>query len=437
MRLQRISLIRPNLGDFRASDAMTPLSLGILAARTPREIEVRLWDERLEPIPLEDDPDLAALTVETFTARRAYQLADRYRAAGVPVVLGGYHPTFLPEEALRHADAVVVGDAEGVWEQVLADAAAGTLRPRYDGDLQRPLSDYQVDRALFAGKRYAPIQLVQYARGCRYSCDFCSIKTFYPEGVRRRDPARVVEEIRALDRRGLYFFVDDNLLGSRESLVGLLEAIRPLGIRWTCQISIDVARDERLLDAMAEAGCMLALIGFESLSEANLRQMGKGWNRTAGAYHRVVRRFHERGIALYGTFVFGYDADTEETLQATLAFAQEACLELANFNPLTPTPGSPLYDRLRAEGRLLHPEWWTEPTYRYGDPIFIPRGMDPDTFASAAFRLKEAFYAWPSIGRRVLGSDAGFDWFRTGMVGLANVISRREVHRKQHRSLGD
>jgi radical SAM superfamily enzyme YgiQ (UPF0313 family) len=436
MSLRTLSLIRPNIGDFRSSDAMTPLSLGILAARTPEDIDVRLFDDRLEIISEEDTPDLVAFTVETFTARRAYQLADRYRAKGVPVVMGGYHPTFLPDEALLHADAVVVGDAEGAWEQVLADASAGRLQKRYQGDGSRSLDDYVLDRGIFAGKRYAPIQLVQYARGCRFACDFCSIRAFYQDSVRRRNAQRVAAEVEGLNPRGLFFFVDDNLFGSKQALLDLLDAIRPIGIRWTCQISIDVAKDEHLLDRMAEAGCMLALIGFESLTESNLRQMGKGWNKLSGDYLRVVRRFHERSIAIYGTFVFGYDDDTAETLQASLDFAMEARLELANFNPLTPTPGSPLYDRLKAEGRLLYPQWWLDPTYHYGDPIFVPRKMDPETFAQGAFQLKKAFYSWPSMARRVLGSETGFDWFRTGMVGLANLISRREVYRKQNRLIG-
>jgi radical SAM superfamily enzyme YgiQ (UPF0313 family) len=134
--------------------------------------------------------------------------------------------------------------------------------------------------------------------------------------------------------------------------------------------------------------------------------------------------------------VFGYDADTAQTIQSSLDFAQEAKLEIANFNPLTPTPGSPLYERLKQEGRLLYPQWWVDPRYRYGDPIFVPRQMSPDDFAQKCFEAKQAFYSWQSIARRVLTSDAGFDWFRTGMVGLANVISRKEVLRKQHRVLG-
>jgi radical SAM superfamily enzyme YgiQ (UPF0313 family) len=436
VRLSRITLLRPNMGDYRSTDGLPPLSMAVLAARAPKDVEVRFYDDKVEAVPEDDCPDLVAITVETFTARRAYELAARYRSRGVPVVMGGYHPTFLPDEALQHAQAIVIGDAEGSWEQLLADFRADKLQRTYTGGNARPLDDFTLDRGIFRGKKYPPVELVQYGRGCRFACDFCSIRTFYRDNIRQRDAQSVADELRRIDPRKLIFFVDDNLFNSQKTLDALLAALRPLKLRWSCQISIDVARDERLLDRLAEAGCVFALIGFESLSEVNLRQMGKRWNRVSGDYLSVVRKFHQRGIAIYGTFVFGYDGDTAKTIQDSLDFAMEAKLEIANFNPLTPTPGSPLYERLRHERRLLSPQWWVDSNYRYGDPIFVPRLMAPEEFAQKCFDAKRAFYSWTSIARRVLGSDAGFDWFRTGMVGLANVISRKEVLRKQYRTLG-
>lgn len=437
MKLERLTLLRPNMGDYRSSDGLPPLAMGILAARTPGDVAVTFYDDKVEEIPENDRPDLVAITVETFTARRAYDIAKRYRAKGVPVVMGGYHPTFLPDEALQHADAVVIGDAEGSWEQLLHDFRNDNLQRIYTGGNDRPLDDFRLDRSIFAGKKYAPVELVQFGRGCRFACDFCSIRTFYQDNLRVRQNQNMAEELRQFSTRKLIFFVDDNLFNSRESLESLLCILRPLKLRWSCQISIDVARDERLLDRLAEAGCIFALVGFESLSEANLKQMAKPWNRVAGDYLSVVRKFHQRGIAIYGTFVFGYDGDTAETIQDSLDFAMEAKLEIANFNPLTPTPGSPLYERLLREGRLLSPQWWLDPGYRYGDPIFVPKSMSPEEFSEKCFAAKKAFYSWKSIVHRVLGSDAGIDLFRTGMVGLANLISRKEVMRKQHRILGE
>lgn len=436
MKLERLTLLRPNMGDYRSSDALPPLAMGILAARTPSDVAIRFIDDKAEAMPSGDTPDLVAMSVETFTARRAYELAASYRARGIPVVMGGYHPSLLPDEALAHADAIVIGDAEGSWEQLLADFQGGCLQRIYRSSGSRPLDDVHVDRSIFAGKRYAPVELIQFGRGCRFVCDFCSIHAFYQNNLRSRPVEQVVAEMRKLNQRRLFFFVDDNLFGSPEQLLALCAEVAPLGIRWSCQISIDVARDDRLLDAMADAGCIFALVGFESLSTENLRQMGKPWNQVAGDYRDVVRKFHARGIAVYGTFVFGYDGDTLDSIQRSLDFALDARLEIANFNPLTPTPASPLYQRLLAEGRMLSPQWWLDPAYRYGDPIFRPARMEPEAFAQACFEAKRAFYSWPSILRRVLGTDAGLDWFRTSMVGLANHISRREVMRKQHRLLG-
>lgn len=431
----RIALIRANMGDQRSADAMPPLAMGILAARSVGH-EVRFFDDKTEPIPQDIDADLVALSVETFTARRSYQLADGFRRRGIPVVMGGYHPTFLPDEALQHADAVVTGDAEGVWEALLDDLDRGRLRPIYRSDNGGTLEDFRIDRSIFAGKRYAPIELAQYGRGCRFACDFCSIHDFYGSQVRTRPAEDVRVEIEGLDSRRLLFFVDDNLFSTAANLDALLQVLMPLGRRWSCQISIDVARDPALLDRLAAAGCRFVVIGFESLEAANLKQMRKPWNKVAGEYRQVVAELHARGIGIYGTFVFGYDHDTPDTIQRSLDFAIESRLEMANFNPLTPTPGSALYARLHAQGRMLAPRWWIDPDYRYGAPIFAPRLMSPEQLAEGCFEARRAFYAWSSIARRVLDNDNRFSWFSTGMTAIANLISRREAYLKQGRRLG-
>jgi radical SAM superfamily enzyme YgiQ (UPF0313 family) len=421
----KLTLIRPNLGDYRSSDAMPPLAMGILAARA-EGWDVKFYDEKAEAVPLDDDTDLVALSVETFTARRAYAIADAYRARGVKVVMGGYHPTFLPDEALAHADAVVIGDAEGVWERVLAGFEGGI----HHGDNDRPLTDCRIDRSIYKGKSYAPVELVQWGRGCRFACDFCSIHSFYGPSLRTRPIDALIEEIESLPASRLLFFVDDNLFGRRSELLALLDALTPLRRRWFCQISIDVARDEALLDRVAAAGCAGVLIGFESLDPASLAQMNKSWNSVSGSYPRVVRALHDRGIAIYGTFVLGYDADTRDTIERTLEFALESRLEIANFNPLTPMPGSALYTRLLGEGRLISSRWWLDPEFRYGDVVFTPRGIGAQELAEGVFEARRRFYRWTSIGKRLIGASS------LGLTIIANIISRREIYKKQRRQLG-
>lgn len=431
----KIVLLRPNMGDYRSTDAMPPLAMAILAARAAGH-EVSFYDDRVEEIPTALDADLIAISVETFTARRSYQLADHYRKLGITVVLGGYHPTLLPDEAVQHADSIMIGDAEGIWEQLLADSEQGQLKPRYYADHEQPLNDYRLDRTIFTGKKYAPIELIQYTRGCRFRCDFCSIHQFYPSKVRSRPIEQLHQELLTLRPNKFFIFVDDNLFANKASLESLLTMLKPLNKRWGCQISIDVARDEYLLDQLAEAGCRFVLIGFESLNPQNLKQMGKPWNKVAGDYSQVVKALHQRGINIYGTFVFGYDEDTPDTIKQSLDFAMSNKLEIANFNPLTPTPGSGLYHRLLKEGRLISPTWWLDPDYRYGAPIFQPKKIEAETLNELCFEAKKTFYSYSSMANRLVSFQKKTKWLDKGVTLLANIISHREIINKQGRSLG-
>jgi len=415
---------------------MQPLSLAILASLTPADVQLELMDERLEPIRCDAPTDLVAMTVETFTARNAYQIAARFRRRGIPVVMGGYHPTLLPEEALQHADAVVVGDAEGIWPEVVEDARAGELRRVYQAAETPSLAGPLPRRDIFRGKRYAPLNLVQFGRGCRFACDFCSIHAFYGTNLRWRPVEEVVAEIKTLGRRHL-LFVDDNLLADQGRAEALFRSLIPLRVRWSCQASIDVCREPRLLKLMADSGCQAMVIGFESLDPRNLQQMNKGWAVQDGDYAASLRKIREHGIMVYGTFVFGYDYDTVDAFDACVDFALRSRFFLANFNPLTPTPGTALYRRLAAEGRLLHDRWWLAPEFRYGQALFRPRGMSPEQLAEGCYRARRAFNTFRSIFRRAL------DWRtncrspgRLGAFLLGNFISRREIMRKQGMALG-
>jgi len=439
VKLEKITLIRPNMGDYRASDALPPLAMGILAARTPKEIQVRFYDDRVESIPLNEPADLVAMSVETFTARRAYHLADHYRSRKIPVVLGGHHPTLLPEEAMLYAEAIVTGDAEGAWEELLDDFRHGALKKLYHGKMEMYPGGCGTNYEIFEGKKYARAHLAQYGRGCRHNCDFCSIHAFYGNTLRHRPAGEVAYEVGKLMKchpRRLLMFVDDNLYSSSAGMTELLEAIRPLGARWACQISADVVLDSKAMDLMAVSGCRVALLGFESINEDNLEAMKKGWSRSCGKSMDVIREFHSRGIAVCGTFIFGYDGDTAETINATVDFVKRARLEMALLSLITPLPGTPFYERLKKEGRLLRPDWWMDPGYRYGDSIISPPGMDPEEFSRLCFDVKKRFYSWGAITKRVLSPGSGFNLWNMGMMALLNLISRREVYRKQFRVLG-
>ncbi|MGH1363851.1 MAG: B12-binding domain-containing radical SAM protein [Calditrichia bacterium] len=432
----RITFIRPNLYDMRSSDALQPLVFSILKGLTPDDVETLFYDERLEAIPFNEATDLVAMTVETFTARRSYQIADEFRKRGVPVVMGGYHATFLPDEALEHADAVVIGDAEGLWEMVVEDTRTNSLQKIYRQDVHPGLKQLNYDRSIFRGKRYRPATPVQYGRGCRFACDFCSIHAFYGKDLRQRDIPEVIAEIKALSPHHV-FLVDDNLFVDLDKARALFEALIPLKITWSCQVSIDITRHEDVLRLMRRSGCISALIGFESLNEDNLAQMKKKWNVKYGDYEVAIKKLKSLGIMLYGTFVFGYDHDTPDSFRTTLDFALRHNFFLANFNPLMPTPGAGLYDRLEKEGRLLYDKWWLAESYRYGDATFQPKNMTAKQLTDGCFMARKEFNYYNSIFRRAFSyRDNWFNPYRLGIFLASNVVARWEILDKQGRTLG-
>ncbi|MBL0170918.1 MAG: B12-binding domain-containing radical SAM protein [Gemmatimonadaceae bacterium] len=415
---------------------MTPLVFAYLSSMTPAHIERVLYDDRFETIPFDEPTDLVAMTVETYTARRAYQLAAEYRKRGVPVVLGGYHPSFMPEEGLQFADAIAIGDAEGIWSEILDDARVGRLKPIYRQPGLTPLETIAPDRSIYGGKRYAPIPLVQYARGCKYACEFCSISAFYGRNLRQRSVPEVIREIEALDRNHV-FIVDDNIFVDEARATEFFEALVPLKIRWSSQISIDVAGNPKLMDLLRRSGCISVVIGFESLDTGNLRQMKKGWNVRHQDYDTSIARFKDAGVMIYGTFVHGYDRDTPDSFKINLEFALRHKFYLANFNALTPMPGTKLYHRLRREGRLLNDPWWLDSTYRYGGAVFRPVGMTPAELEAGCYWARSQFNSARSIVSRAFDLPANMrSPYALGVYLATNLVSRTEIHRKQGSPLG-
>lgn len=437
----KLTLIQPCVGRrpgqaYVRSWSMEPLAMGVLSALTPRHVERVFYDDRYQAIPYDEPTDLVALSVETYTARRAYQISAEYRRRGVKVVMGGYHPTLCPEDAAPHADAVVRGPAEPSWARVLDDAAAGGLKPLYVAEGPGFLPGLRTDRALWAGRPYTPLSLVETSRGCRFSCEFCSVTALNRGRFEARPVAEVVDELRALGRREV-FFVDDNLLADLARARELLRAIRPLGLRWMGQLSVEAARHPDLVDLLRGSGCIGVLIGFESLEQANLAQMGKSVNSAYGDPGKAVEVLRAAGIVVYGTFVFGYDHDGPDSWDRTLAFARKHRLFFTAFNHLVPFPGTPLYERFRAEGRLLHEAWWLDPGYRFGDLAFRPRQLAPESVARLCFEARRRFYGVASVIHRGLDLKANCrDPFVAAIFWGQNLLARREVEQRMGLPLG-
>ena len=433
----KITFIRPNLANYRSRDAMQPLAFAILSALTPSEIKRELYDEKIEPVPLDLNTDLIALSVESFTARRAYVIADHYRQRGITVVMGGYHPTLMPDEAALHADAIVCGEAEGVWPLLLDDFQMGKLKSRYQLETDIPLDGLKFDRSVFANKKYLPITPVQFTRGCRYKCDFCSVSEFHRFRWRSRPVNDVLDEIRSLPGRTL-LIGDDNIFVEPQKLKELLKGITPLKRRWICQASIDITQQEEMVRLMADSGCFAVLIGFESLTEKNLRQMNKQINLRQTDYSSAINILQRNGIMVYGSFVFGYDHDTPEVFNQTLEFTKKHNFLLCNFNILMPLPGTALFKRLLEAGRLRFPDWWLNEEYRYNKAAYTCISMKSEELENGSWETRRRFNTIRSIVKRALGMVLTHRSLRHLPLFLfANFIARHEIHLKNRMRLGE
>lgn len=439
----RITLVHPCIGRrpgqrYIRTWQMEPLPAATLAGLTPRDVDVRFYDDRMEVIPFDEPTDLVALSVETYTAKRAYQIASEYRRRKVPVVMGGFHASLCPDEVARHAESVVTGEAELTWPLVVDDARHGRLQRRYRQETRPSLAGLRPDRSIFRGKRYLPIGLVEAGRGCHFKCDFCAVQTVFESTQTRRPVDDILEELSRLKHeKKLFFFVDDNITSNLAQAKEFFRALIPLGLRWVSQSSINAAHDDEFLDLLVRSGCQGVLIGFESLNPSNLKAMNKVFNTQRGGFEKALANLRRHRIRVYGTFIFGYDGDTPESFDPTVAFAQEHGFYIAAFNHLTPFPGTPLYQRLVEENRMLYETWWLDDRYSYNRIPFRPRGMEPDTLQRGCVAARRRFYSWPSILRRgfdPVNRSNGFMWRNFYLI---NSLHRNDVSLRDHYPLGD
>lgn len=439
-----ITFIKPNIGRREHSlyvdeARMEPLMLGVLAGLTPPDVDVVLHDDRMESIPYDNPTDLVAITVETYTARRAYEIADEYRQRGVPVILGGMHVTLLPEECAGHADSLFLGDAETQWGQVLEDLKNGRLKERYDG----PPGVGQIGgvlprRDIFKGKGYLPMALMQYSRGCRFACSFCAVSEYFEKKhyIRRID--EVLAEIDAQERKFI-FFVDDNIGSDRKALKALCRELIPMKIHWFSQASLDLTRDAEIMKLMADSGNVGNVTGFESITHASLKESKKSPNIGQFTnYQREIQVLREHGMQTWAAFTLGYDHDTYESIMATMEFALKNRFTFAAFNILMPYPNTPLYRKLEKQGRLLFDgKWWLHPEYRFNQAAYTPVGMSADKLTEACHEARKRFNTIPSLIYR-------FSDIKTNLKTLWSVAAywryttlfRKEVYKKHGMRFG-
>lgn len=417
-------LYRHRGGIFRKSLRYAPLTLTTLASLVPGELgaEISLIDEGVEDIPDRIDADLVGMTVITGTAPRSYELARQFRDRGLPVVLGGPHVTLVPDEAAKHADAIVTGYAEDSWPQLLRDFAAGGMKRRYDQLPDLDLAGRPFPRRdLLDDSQFLTKEVFEATRSCAHACDFCVAPAAWGRKQFQRPVEWVAEDIRRMGAKKA-IFVDLNLISDRAYAARLFEALAPLGIRWFGLSTTLIAHDPDLLGLMAQSGCNGLLLGFESIDQVALRDSRKGFNDPE-AYASLVELLHRHGITVMGCFVFGMDHDTPDVIDRTARFVVEAGIDLPRFAVVTPFPGTPLYRRLDAEGRILSRNW---EQYDGQHVVFRPARMSVEELRDGHERAWRHAYSLPSIARRLWRSRT-----HTGLAVAANMGYRfyaRRLH---------
>lgn len=399
------------------------LSLAALAAVTPSHWQVALVDENIEKLDLNADADLVALTAMTPLAPRAYEIADSFRSRGISVVMGGYHASNLPDEALEHVDAVVVGEGELSWPRLLADFEQGTLQRIYraDGLIDTGLIPIP-DRRIYDGKRYLFTNTLQTTRGCPFDCEFCSVTAYYGRKYRKRPVASVLAELAELRKKNSFlFFVDDNIVGDRAYARELFTGMTGMGFKWLSHAPIDFARDGELIALAGQSGCVGMFVGFESLNDDNLAAMKKVTNQ-GRSYLDDARIFRDNGIGILGSFVLGYDGDTPAVFETTLRFCEEARLEAAIFPVLTPFPGTRVRERLEQEGRIISNDWRD---YDMDHVVFRPKGMGVEELQKGCDELNRSFYSFSSMWRRIAKLHRSVQVFAPMNFGFRSAIGRK------------
>lgn len=383
----------------RTRSSIVQLNLPLLASYAGERFNVRIMDETVEEIDFDAEADLVGITIMTQLAKRGYEIAHEFRERGAKVVMGGFHVYFFPDEAEQHADAIVIGEADGVWEELLEDFLGGKMKKRYQSDAPHDLIGLPRPRYdLLKKKAYTFTNVIETARGCPHACAYCAVTKFWGRKYRFRPVSEVIAAVRAMPP-GHIVFADDNIVGSPARAKELFSAMIPLKRRWSSQADMRVARDPELLKLAAQSGCKWLFIGIESLNAENLKDVGKSRVNVAGQTRQSLALIREAGIKIFGSFIFGLDHDDTGVFEQTVQFCEDSRIEGANFYIFTPFPFTQMYETMDKEGRILHRDW---SKYDCNHVVFKPMKMTPEELLEGYLSAYRSFYSARSILNRVL-----------------------------------
>jgi len=400
------------------------LNLPYVATVTPPDVEVKIVDEALEKVNFEEKADLVGLTAQTPVAPRAYEIAKEFRKKGIPVVIGGVHASMLPEEALQHVDAVVIGEAEEVWPDLIDDLRKGKMKRIYQGDgFVNPSNLPLPRRELLNEKSYLPLKLLETTRGCPHRCDFCGVSKFFGFRYRNRPISEIDRELKTLFQKGpvmnpplknalslfskdlpyflkrrLLYIIDSNVAGDRRFCLDLISLLKEFDLLWYGHAPVSVAIDQKLLKGFSQSGCIALNIGFESFSIKNLQTMGKGFNQPS-RYAEAVKRIHDQGIGIMGTFIVGLDDDDSGVFQRIIDFCIENKMDWALTFIMAPYPGTDSYLRLEKEGRIFCRDW---EKYDSLNAVYQPLLMSVEELEKGMKKVWKEVFSLTSIYKRIL-----------------------------------
>jgi len=388
-----------------------PLGLLNVAAVTPSDVEVSLTDENIEAIDFDKPVDLVGITVMSSTAPRSYEIAAEFRKRKIPVILGGPHVSFMRDEAIQHADSVVIGEAEGAWEKLIEDFKKGGregLKKFYENEEKPDLSKIPFPRwDLLKKDSYIVTKVLHLTRGCPYNCSFCSVSQLFGRKIRYRPVDKVVDCIKRNIGESLasrfFAFLDDNITANRDYAKKLFRALIPYKIIWMSQASVNTAYDEELLNLAGKSGCKGLFVGLETLSEESLNEIGKSQNKIS-FYKEAVRRFHHYGIFVEGAFIFGFDHDKRDAFEKTVRFVNRVKLDGIQYTILTPLPGTAFYKKIEDEKRFIDRNW---SSYDCGHIVYQPRNMRPEELQAGLNWVYKKTYSLGSIFTRLTGIFSG------------------------------